>query len=573
MRQRKFKPVLPFFTADFETNNSEQNIINRETNVWLWDICMKINNDYQHINGFSISTFFSLISHILPTSRIWFHNLKFDGNFIIHYLLSNNFIWNNKTKLKNGEFSTLISFKKIFYSIKVRLNNKTFEFVDSSKKINGSIEDIAKAWNLPILKGEIDYMLYRPLDHIATDEEIAYINNDTEIAYRVMEYEYADNLTAITTASDCLSLFKESIGGEKMYRQLYPVLSIDMDNYIRQAYRGGLCWVNKKFQGKVLYDVDVYDENSMYPDKMYRRYLPYGYPEKFEGKYIENPVYNLYIQHIKVACCLKPKGIECILLHNQIFQSEYLVSTNNEIIDLTLTSIDLKLLFDNYEIQHIEYIDGLMFKSSNAMFKKYIEPIYITKSTTKGCEKNLAKLKINGLYGKFAANPINYIIEPKLVDGIVKYDVVGSEYSEPEYTALSAFVTAYAREDILSVLVPNYDYACYCDTDSAHLLKGYDSSVIQVDDKKLGYYKLERTLSKVKYLAQKTYYGYEHMDNKMIEYKKICGASKEVKEHITFKRFVFGEEFEGKLVPKIVRGGVVLVPTTFTLKDRKKGHK
>ena len=61
------------------------------------------------------------------------------------------------------------------------------------------------------------------------------------------------------------------------------------------------------------------------------------------------------------------------------------------------------------------------------------------------------------------------------------------------------------------------------------------------------------------------------MENKVVEYKKICGASKEVKSNITFKRFNFGEEFEGKLVPKIVRGGVVLVNTTFTLKERKKG--
>ena len=562
-----------FFTADFETNNSEEAINNNASFVWLWDICDKKQDRYIHYSGHSIDTFINFLANFMPSSRIWFHNLKFDGNFIISYLLQNSFTWlPYEKKMTNGTFKTLISFKKIFYSIKVKINNKIFECVDSSKKITGTVEEIAKSWGLPILKGEIDYTKDRQLGYIPTLEEYAYIHNDTEIIYRVMEYEYQDGLTQMTTASDCLALFKETIGGDKMYRSLFPELTIEEDNYIRRAYRGGFCWVNPKFKGKVLSNIHVFDENSMYPDKMYNKPLPYDKPIFYQGKYKESVVYNLYIQHIKVACNLKDDGIPCILLHSQIFQSEYLVSTKNEMIDLYLTSIDLKLLFDNYEVQDIEYIDGVAFKSNNKLFRKYIEPIYISKCNTKGSEKMLAKLKLNGLYGKFASNPINYIIEPKLNEkGIVTYIVSGSEYSEPEYTALSCFVTAYAREDIIYILKANLPYAVYCDTDSAHLLEGFDPSTIRQDSKKLGYYKLERVLFKAKYLAQKTYYGFEQMENKVVEYKKICGASKEVKSNITFKRFNFGEEFEGKLVPKIVRGGVVLVNTTFTLKERKKG--
>ena len=550
------------FTFDFENNVSDLAISNNITYVWLWDICDI--NTLEHITGFKIDDFILTLSK-LGCCICYSHNLKYDGSFIIDYLLKNNYVHTMERKLLDKQFRTLITSNGVFYSITVKIKNKTIEFRDSTKKIQGTVEQIAHSFNLPILKGEIDYRKNRDINYIATPEEVDYIHNDTEIIARVLKMQYDKDMTHLTSAGDTFAKYKEVY--KYYFDLLFPILPYELDTYIRKSYRGGLVLVNEKFKNKIITEnVNCYDVNSMYPFNMVDKILPYGEPIYFKGCYKENVSYPLFIMHIRVDCKLKNDGVKCIMLDNMRFgKLNYLEDTDGKLIDIYITSVDYDLFIDNYDIYDIEYIDGYMFKGSRNIFKKYILPIYELKGKTKGAERQLYKILLNSLYGKFATNPKRQQKIPYLdKDGIVKYINGSISIDDSIYTAVSSFITSYSRAYLVQNIKKHLNNFIYCDTDSIHLLNDFLETEL-IDDTELGKFKLEKTYVKSKYLGQKCYYGIKENGEKDV---KIAGCPKNVAKNISFEEFEIDNTFGGKLIPKRVNGGAVLVETTFTLKNR-----
>lgn len=144
---------------------------------------------------------------------------------------------------------------------------------------------------------------------------------------------------------------------------------------------------------------------------MYEKELPFGEPIFFSGKYENDKVYNLYIQMITCSFEIKKNKIPTIQIKNNksFFRgNEYLLSSNNEIVCLVLTNIDLKLFLEQYNVYDLEYICGWKFKSIKGIFKNYIDK-WITRKNEATLEGNkgqrtLAKLMLNSLYGKFATS-------------------------------------------------------------------------------------------------------------------------------------------------------------------------
>ena len=102
------------YVADFETTCSEYDRAYGHSRVWLYDICSFIG--LNHFTGYSIEDFFKSCQALAPC-YIYFHNLRFDGNFIISWLLKHDFKCvecNTRHKLRKHEFSTLITDMGIF---------------------------------------------------------------------------------------------------------------------------------------------------------------------------------------------------------------------------------------------------------------------------------------------------------------------------------------------------------------------------------------------------------------------------------------------------------------------------
>ena len=78
------KKLTPVYVADFETRNSKMDVAQNATSVWLWDICDI--EEYKHTTGYNMQSFVDELVKIAPCV-IYTHNLKFDGSFIIDYII------------------------------------------------------------------------------------------------------------------------------------------------------------------------------------------------------------------------------------------------------------------------------------------------------------------------------------------------------------------------------------------------------------------------------------------------------------------------------------------------------
>lgn len=574
------------FTADFETTTDE-----KDCRVWAYALC-EIGKPDNFYYGNNIEDFFKTLQYKRENYVLYFHNLKFDGEYIFNYLLNNGYeCIKDKKDRKTKTFTTLISDTGQFYSIEIffEVENKKHinkvTIYDSLKILNFSVDKIAKAFDLPIRKLELDYTKYREVGHELTPEEVDYIRNDVEIMARALDFMFKERLTKMTIGSDALSYYKEM---NKNFNKYFPILPYEIDMDIRKSYKGGFTYLNDCYKEKETGRGLVLDVNSLYPSVMTGEYLPFGEPIFFTGKYEEDVLYKLYIQTFTCSFELKEGKIPTVQIKNNLafVPNEYVKSSDGDLVTLTLTNVDLKLFFENYNVENITYHSGWKFKALKGLFTSYITYWTEKKINAKKEGNNvlylISKLMLNSLYGKFGLNPNVGSKYPYLnEEGIVKYGNYPIEIRDSIYIPVASFITSYARnktirtsQAIKDYTIKNYgkDYYIYSDTDSIHLLemsKEELSSFVEIDDYKLGAWKMESTFVRGKYIRQKCYIELGEDDKLNVV---VAGLPKKLGNIINFDNFKVGFTTENmdikekKLTFKHVKGGVLLVNTDFTIK-------
>ena len=562
------------YIADFETLylTNEEIQQGSRSYVWAWALCDC--DDYTIETGSSIKTFFDKIQ-TLKSCEIWFHNLKFDFQFILSYMLTNGFkqVESNKN-MKTFEFSSLVSVNAT-YSCEVKFAKNTILFLDSYKKLPFKVSKIAKDLHMEVQKGEIDYKQKREegaeLDPIDED----YIKRDVLIVAKAMnEIFFSKGLTKRTIGSDCLEYYKKI---QPNFFKFFPKLSDKVIEFIKPAYKGGVCHVNKKKQGKILTNGKDFDMNTMYGFVQFSEsgYLfPLGEPVYFKGGYTKDAMHPFYIQRLRCSFKLN-KGMQpCIQtsLNGLYRQQEYIEDTKGERIELTLCNYDLELLFSHYDVKNIELLGGYKFAARRGMFDKYISYWYDKKQQAKkehnDVEYLTSKLFLNNLGGKFAQGAIasNQIFS--LTDEGIVSRKPKTVKKETLYLPVAIAMTAAARCELFKVIDAAGDAFVYCDTDSVKVDDVDLELPIRIDDFKLGYWKQEAVWDQAVFVRPKTYA--EHIGN----HWKITGAgmNDEVKEHVIeaieedIHSFRIDAEFSGKLITKHVPGGVVLQDSTFKIR-------
>lgn len=560
------------FTADFETTT-----VKEDCRVWAWAVC-EIGNPEHLEYGDSIESYitsFSIKGHQVH----YFHNLKFDGEFVIYYLLTNGYEYTESRKLANNQFNALISEEGQFYKIKIRFNYRnTLELRDSLKLLNYKVSEVAKAFDLPIQKLELDYRETREPGHVLTQEEKDYITNDVKIMSLALEKIFGMGYTKLTQGSCAMADYKD-IFGKKSFEKCFP--PPDYDGLIRRSYKGGFTYLNPIYANKDVGEGNVLDVNSLYPSRMYYCNLPYGEPVFFKGRYREDYNYPLYIQTITCDFKLKPNHLPTIQLkgNSRFLPTQYVEDSGDEEITLTLTSVDLALFLEHYDVHNLEYVEGWKFRQSNMFFRDYIDKWMKVKieSSINGNKtmRNWAKIMLNSLYGKFALNPSCAKKHPYINDeGRVAYKKGEMETRNPIYLPVGSFITAYARDYTIrtSQKIKEYslkkygeDMYIYSDTDSIHTLLPESDlrELLEIDDNKLGAWAHESHFTRARFLRAKTYI--EEIDG---ELSVTCaGMPENTKALVTWENFRPGKTYEGKLMPCHVAGGIVLEDTTFTLQQ------
>lgn len=552
------------FTADFETTTDPL-----DCRVWACGIC-SIDETHSFKYGNSLEWFIEFAKNNTG-STFYFHNLKFDGEFILCYLFEHGYKHiTDRKKLKTKTFTTLISDKGQFYSLEICFNKNEYKtekitIYDSLKILPFSVEAIAKGFNLPISKLEIDYEEKREIGHILTQQEIDYLRNDVEIMSRALLTLFNQDLRQMTQGSNALYDYKKIVG-KKNFSKWFPIPDYDFD--IRQSYKGGFTYCDPRRQGQDIGEGIVLDVNSLYPAVMYDRPLPYGEGIFFEGKYEPDKLYNLYVQMFTCQFELKENYIPTIQLKNNLsfMPTAYLSSSEDEEVTMCLTSVDLDLFFEHYQVYNITYHSGWKFKSTTGLFKEYIDKWNAVKmeSTLNGNKamRTLAKLMLNALYGKFALNPNVQSKIPYYDNGLIKYTLGDKETRNPIYIPVGTFITAWARYKTITSAQKVYDRFLYADTDSLHLIGTEIPKGLEVDPVKLGAWKHESTFTRARFVRQKTYI--EEIDG---ELNITCaGMPSRCYKHVTWDNFIEGSSFEGKLQFTHVQGGIVLKDIDFTIK-------
>lgn len=552
------------FTADFETTTDPL-----DCRVWACGIC-SIDETHSFKYGNSLEWFIEFAKNNTG-STFYFHNLKFDGEFILCYLFEHGYKHvTDRKKLKTKTFTTLISDKGQFYSLEICFNKDEYKtekitIYDSLKILPFSVEAIAKGFNLPISKLEIDYDEKREIGHILTPQEIDYLRNDVEIMSRALLTLFNQDLRQMTQGSNALYDYKKIIG-KKNFSKWFPIPDYDFD--VRQSYKGGFTYCDPRRQGQDIGEGIVLDVNSLYPSVMYYRPLPYGEGIFFEGKYEPDKLYNLYVQMFTCQFELKENYIPTIQLKNNLsfMPTAYLSSSEDEEVTMCLTSVDLDLFFEHYHVYNITYHSGWKFKSTTGLFKEYIDKWNAVKmeSTLSGNKamRTLAKLMLNALYGKFALNPNVQSKIPYYDNGIIKYTLGEKETRNPIYIPVGTFITAWARHKTITSAQKVYDRFLYADTDSLHLIGTEIPKGLEVDPVKLGAWKHESTFTRARFVRQKTYI--EEIDG---ELNITCaGMPSRCYKNVTWNNFIAGSSFEGKLQFTHVQGGIVLKDIDFTIK-------
>lgn len=536
-------------TSDFETTFDGVS-----ARVWLADIC-----DMDTLRHTTVTSIQAWLQAVLDFKyeTIYFHNLKFDGAYILDYLLNNGFLWvDNKKELSDNSVSGLISDVGSWYYLMIMSGGKTVTIYDSLKKIPLSVANMAKAYGLEMKKGEIDYNAPRGIGYEPTDEEIAYIRNDTEIVAKCLSLKFDQGLCKMTVAADAIFSYRKSVNFETLFVTKYWATHPTVDAFCRKAYFGGISWVNPLIEGGEVQNIHVYDYNSMYPSVMLKYPYPVYYPARFRGH--PHDGYPLYIARCRVDVELLPG---CLPTLRDGRTGSWVIEYSGE---MTLTSVDIDTAKANYS-GRIDVIEGYCFRSETGIFDDYIAGWRKIKETTTGGQRQIAKDMQNSLYGKFGTNPMRAKRSVSLLDGKLKTTVLPYEEGPCINVSIAAFVTAYARKE-LSEGFHNSSFVCYVDTDSLHIgeYAGVKPSFVgAVNQRDYGCWKKEGEFVKGKYLRQKTYVE-ERADGSLNVC--ACGCPVGAKKYVTFDNFKLGAEYPGKLSQQIVPGGCILQETTFTVR-------
>lgn len=328
-----------------------------------------------------------------------------------------------------------------------------------------------------------------------------------------------------------------------------------------------------------------------------------------------------YLPFIQIKGDLKYKGTES-LETSDVYNHEnddyfpYYIDKDGNIqqakVELTLTMTDYQLIKEHYELVDFEILDGCYFYSMVGIFDEYINKYAKIKKESKGALRELAKLFLNNLYGKMASSTdssfkIAYVKDDKSI-GFMQ--VVENE-KNPGYIAIGSAITSYSRNFTIRAAQKNYYGAekrgfIYADTDSIHCdLLPQEIKGIEVDDKEFCCWKLESCWDKAIFTRQKTYIEHVTHENlipleesKQYNNIKCAGMPKKCKDLFEIsmqgtadvnenwsdeeKEFLFdknnkpivrdysdfkvGLKVPDKLRPIRIRGGVLLVNTTYEMR-------
>ena len=650
------------FVGDFETTVYDGQ---EYTEVWASGL-VELNTEDVLIFQ-SIDETFEWLKSLKENVTVYYHNLKFDGEFWMSFLLTKlqykqayqkldsdgtSVKWLPDKDMQSNTFKYSISDMGQWYTLTIKTGKNYIRLRDSLKLMPFSVKKIGKGFKTKHQKLDMVYKGFRYAGCTITPKEKEYLANDLLVVKEGLEIMFSQGHDKLTIGACCLSEYKKickkSLQNQLEYDEMFPQLyDIDIDPsygadnaglYIKRSYKGGWCYLVKGKENVVKHNGVTADVNSLYPSMMSsesgNRY-PIGFPRFWKGDIPEEALLDdrYFFVRVRTKFYIKPDKLPFIQIKgtmryvgtealetSDVYDRrtgkyyDKVYNLDGELEDvkvtLTLTKTDWILFNEHYNLVDCEVLDGCWFYTQIGIFDEYINPYKELKQNSTGALRELAKLFLNNLYGKFATNTnssfkVAYVKE----DGSIGYYMVQENEKKAGYIAIGSAITSYARNFTIRTAQKNY-YGkdkrgfIYADTDSIHCDLSPEELVgVPVHPTDFCHWKLESCWDKAIFVRQKTYI--EHIVAENLEpiekpynnikcagmpdrcknlFQKSMDGSQELTDEMTQeeKDFLFDEHNQkiirtyedfktgltvpDKLLPRRIKGGVVLMDTTYELR-------
>lgn len=601
MRTRNYK----YYVCDFETTVYKGQ---QYTEVWAAAVVELNTEDVVILH--SIQDFLGYIFSLNVNIVGYFHNLKFDGNFIIDWLLRNDYKWNRvaEGKMKTNEFKCAISDRGAWYTITIKKGQTVIEFRDSLKLLPFSVKRIGKSFKTAHKKLDMEYEGFRYAGCEITEKEKEYIANDVLVVKEALEIMFERGHQKLTIGSCCLEEFKSTYD-KTDFKNFFPNLTeieIDpdlygesnADAYIRHSYRGGYCYLVKGKENKIYDNGWTADINSSYSSNMSSEsgnYYPVGKPMFWKGDIPKEADNKYYFVRIRCRFNIKEGMLPTVQIKGTLLYNgtDYLTTSDyydyqsgtykryymkrgvkhDSYVTMTMTCVDYELFLKHYNPIDLEVLDGCYFMKAIGLFDEYMYKYKEIKENSVGAERELAKLYLNNLYGKFAANDSSSYKVPYINSkNVLGFEIVEEHEKKPGFIAVGSAITSYARRFVINAAQANFhgvdkDGFIYCDTDSIHCSgKPEEVKGIRIHPTSFCAWKLESYWDKAVFVRQKTYMEHvTHVNGEEVEpfYNIRCaGMSEDAKQEFLDKYditdFKEGLKLNEGLKPVRIPGGIVL---------------
>lgn len=457
--------------------------------IWMFGI-----NDivYYGRTWEELREFLYKVNQVVPEKKILFiHNLSFEFQFLRSQFEFTDVFARTQRKVMKCKFS-----------------DYNFECHCTLFMTNLSLDNLAKTYKLGVKKlvGNLDYNIIRTPISTLTDKEMSYCENDCLVLYEYIKIELetyirVDKIPITLTGKvrrELQELVYKNLGYRKKIRKSINT-NPHIYNLLIKAFQGGYTHANWIYADEVLENVDSYDFTSSYPYVMTSYKYPMSEFIKEDVKTVDD-MYRLYAYLLVV----KFTNLKCKYYNNFISSSKCnyvkgckydngrIISADE--IEIVLTDVDFRFILDAYNCEYeilesyssiYGYLPNLLI---NFILDKYVKKTELKNVEERHTEYQIEKSKYNSIYGMTVTNSIRSNIEYDNDSGWIEKELTNEEILEKlekekkkGFLSFSTgvWVTAYARNNLLTNLIKLDKYQVYADTDSLKLLDGYDKNVIK----------------------------------------------------------------------------------------------
>lgn len=445
---------------------------------WL-DILKDAIKRIQHDNGLEV----------MPLLIIWVHNLAYEFSFLsgLYPFRSDECFFRDVRKPIYCRMFDCFEYRCSYIQTNLSLSALCHQ-TGVLEKLSGQKYDYDKIrfpWT-PLSDFEQDYCIRDVESLVAAMKKRVSMSGDNLSTVPITSTGYVRRDCKNALADQFLDI-REIKPAEKEYRLL------------RKAFRGGNTHANRYYVGKIVNDVYSYDISSSYPTQQLTHPFPvapfrwleldkddpgrrlqrvftfiglgYAVVGTYQFKNIRLTNKRDPIPYISLSRC---DALDFSLDNGRILEAGY--------IEISLTEIDLEIIFEQYTFDSVDIIEAMVSKKDMlpAAYRAVIQDYYNRKTALKGDNTEEGKYiymksknSLNSVYGMSATDPIHQEITYK--DG--EYYISGYDDFKPDEilkllkTAAfpyqwGVYTTAYARLQLQNAIRLCGDKLIYCDTDS-----------------------------------------------------------------------------------------------------------